>query len=214
MKTFMKKIRARRERKERGAALVEFAVAVPILIALLAIVFDVGIGYTDARTSSSAARSAARIGALAGDTRTADFRVLDALRAQFGSGETVRNIYVYMVDPSTNPDGLPPAEADCDETTKCTRYPGSVLATLTKAAFEGEDNSGATTTCAGSSPDRNWCPLDRRADDGKFLGVYIETTSRKTIGAISPDAFELEDRAVFALYFPPAAAPTATPTAN
>jgi len=92
-----------RDRNQRGAALVEFAIAVPILLTLLALVFDAGLGFNAARTSSSAARSAARVAALEGDNRLADYRALSALRGKFGNGEDVTGIIIYLSDPDTNP---------------------------------------------------------------------------------------------------------------
>lgn len=204
-----------RDRDQRGAALVEFAIAIPILVALLAIIFDAGLGYSAARSSSSAARSAARIGALAGADRDADFRALEALKIKFGDGSTVNGIYIYrsQID---NLDGLPPGSTidvlspdGCRDDDYCNFYNGADLASLSIGQF-AIDSSGAVDTCASGSPDEDWCPLDREADKDSYLGVLVESTSRPTIGAISPDEFKLIDRAVFALYFPPN--PAAPPT--
>jgi len=201
-----------RRREERGAALVEFAIAIPILIVLLALVFDAGLGFTAARSSSSAARSAARIGALAGDERLADYQILDALRAQFGDGQSIDRIVVYKSF-DTNTGGIPPSSC-ATAGDKCNEYTGNDLATLQQSDFNGYENQGAPNeTCSSTSKDANWCPLGRSADasDG-FLGVYVESTSKPTIGAVSPKSFTLRDRAVFAFYFPPAAATVPTPT--
>lgn len=184
--------------KERGAAMVEFAIAVPIFIALLALIFDAGLGYSESRSSSSTARTAARIGALAGDDRNADFLVLDSLRAQFGDGSTVEQIVVYRSDPS-NPAGTVPA--GCAAANACNTYPGTILATLNETMFTSAF-VGGQEFCAPGSPDENWCPLQRRNDDGSYLGVFVKSTAQATVG-IGTSEFNLEDHAVFALYFPP-----------
>lgn len=184
--------------KERGAAMVEFAIAVPIFIAMLALIFDAGLGYSEARSSSSVARTAARIGALAGDDRNADFLVLDSLRAQFGDGSTVEEIVIYRSDPS-NPTGEVPA--NCAGNGSCNIYSGTILATLNEADF-ASNFSGGVEYCQSGAPDSNWCPLFRRNDDGKFLGVFVKSTSEATVG-IGTSEFNLEDHAVFALWFPP-----------
>jgi len=54
MSSYLKRLKRRRNRDERGAAIVEFAIAVPIFVALLLLVFDAGLGYTASRSSSSA----------------------------------------------------------------------------------------------------------------------------------------------------------------
>jgi len=59
---------ARTRRRTRGQALVEFAIAVPILVLLVAGVLELGRGYTFAVATSDAARDAARY--VAGKTST------------------------------------------------------------------------------------------------------------------------------------------------
>jgi Flp pilus assembly protein TadG len=203
MRSYIKRLR---NRDERGAALVEFAIALPLFIALLLLVFDAGLGYSAARTSSSAARSAARVGALAGDSRNADFQALDALRAEFGGptadGDGARTIIVYKTDP-TNNNGAPPAGCAAGSIANvCNTYDASILESLTPETFTSTTLPDGTVTCAAGAPDIAWCPLNRRADDGSFLGVYISSVYDTTTG-IDVSAFNLEDRAVFSMYFPP-----------
>ena len=203
MRSYLNRLR---NKDERGAAIVEFAIALPLFIALLLLVFDAGLGYSASRTSSSAARSAARVGALAGDSRDADFKVLDALRAQFrnpgGDADGARTIIVYKTDP-TNNNGAPPAGCEAGSIANiCNTYDASILESLTPETFATTTLPDGTETCAPGAPDVAWCPLDRRADDGSFLGVYISSVYDTTTG-IDVDAFNLEDRAVFSMYFPP-----------
>lgn len=205
MRSYLKRIR---NRDERGAALVEFAIAIPLFIALLLLVFDAGLGYSAARTSSSAARSAARVGALAGDSRDADFQVLDALRSQFANPTAAsddggaRTIIVYKTDP-TNNNGAPPAGCAAGSIANvCNTYNASILDSLTPETFSSATLPDGTVTCAAGAPDVAWCPLNRRLDDGSFLGVYISSVYDTTTG-LDVSAFNLEDRAVFSMYFPP-----------
>ena len=203
MRSYLNRLR---NKDERGAAIVEFAIALPLFIALLLLVFDAGLGYSASRTSSSAARSAARVGALAGDSRDADFKVLDALRAQFrnpeGDADGARIIIVYKTDP-TNNNGAPPAGCAAGSIANiCNTYDASILESLTPETFATTTLPDGTETCAPGAPDVAWCPLNRRADDGSFLGVYISSVYDTTTG-IDVDAFNLEDRAVFSMYFPP-----------
>lgn len=202
---------ARRRRKagDRGAAVVEFAIALPMFVALLLLVFDAGLGYSAARSSSSAARTAARVGALAGDARDADYRILDALRSFYGGPKADGDdggadfFIVYLSTPA-NTNGAPPAA--CFTTSVvgvCNRYDASILESLDPSMF-------TTTTvpltgieiCSPGAPDAAWCPLNRRLNDGSFIGVYVASTYDTTTG-IEASAFDLEDRAVFAMYFPP-----------
>lgn len=208
MSAYLQYVKRRRDSHERGAAVVEFAIAIPIFVALLLLVFDAGLGYSASRTSSSAARSAARVGALAGDARDADFRVLDALRSQYGDtgaeGETgaIGTIVVYRSDPA-NPNGAPPAGCLASSIEDvCNNYSAAILNSLTPETFATDTDDDGNEICNAAAPDAAWCPLDRRADEGAFLGVYVSSVYDTTTG-IETDAFDLEDRAVFALYFPP-----------
>jgi|GEM_PF-3516562 len=205
----MSDLKQRRKNGERGAALLEFAIAIPIFIGLLLLIFDAGLGYSASRTSSSAARSAARVGALSGELRDADFRALDALRAAYGASGSegqdsavLGTIIVYKSDPD-NPNGAPPAGCLAASVPEmCNTYDASILNSLTPETFAGVAEVDGVTTCDPDSPDAAWCPLNRRNDNSEFLGVYITSVYDTTTG-IESDAFDLEDRAVFALYFAP-----------
>lgn len=198
------------KRDSRGAALVEFAIAVPIFIALVLLVFDAGLGYSASRNSSSAARSAARVGALAGDARDADYRVLDAVRSHYGGDdENVSRIVIYLSDPG-NAGGLPPGACIASSVPGvCNSYPASILSVLTPELFASEEVAGEEV-CAAGAPDFAWCPLNRRDNDGSFLGVYIASTA-DTATRLELDAFNLENRAVFRMFFPVEPEPLATP---
>ncbi|MGZ0179183.1 MAG: TadE/TadG family type IV pilus assembly protein [Acidimicrobiales bacterium] len=206
MRSYLKYLRNRRASDDRGAAIVEFAIAIPLFIALLLVVFDAGLGYSASRTSSSAARSAARVGALAGDARNTDFRILDTLRSDYGNaladGDGLARIIVFRSDP-TNANGAPPA--GCGEQSienVCNSYDAAILGSLASETFASVTLPDGSVTCTPSAPDAAWCPLNRRSDAGAFLGVYISSVHDTTTG-IDSRVFNLEDRAVFALYFEP-----------
>lgn len=183
------------DRQERGGALIELAISIPIFLAILALIFDAGMGFSAARTTSSASRSAARVAALAGDDRLADFRALDAVRSEFANNDdTVLWVSIYRTEAAA--DGQAPAgcgRASSGVPGLCNTYDGAVLGTLVTPQFGDPD-------CVGD-PDENWCPTTRRDNDGDYLGVAVWSAHDPTIGLIRQEEFVLEDRAVFALYF-------------
>ena len=65
-----------RRRRERGATLVEAALAFPILILVIISILELGMAFKDYLTVSYLSREAARIGALAGDDPYADCALL------------------------------------------------------------------------------------------------------------------------------------------
>jgi len=183
-------------RGERGAALIELAIALPVLLLLLTLIFDAGLGFSAARTTSSAARSAARVAAGAGAERHADYLALDAVRSQYeGEGNQVAWVSVYRAVPNSN--GEVPAGCGAGELGVigvCNVYSGAVLDTLTPAQFQADD-------CAGDA-DVMWCPTSRDQNEGDFLGVAVWSSHDPTIGLVKAEAFDLQDHAVFAIYVP------------
>lgn len=194
----MTKLLKRTRRDERGGALLELAISLPLFVVLLALIFDVGLGFSAARDSSSAARSAARVAALAGNERFADYRALDAIRAEYAhSDDKIVWVAIYRSEPGG--DGQVPAACvpgGSSVAGLCNVYTGEQIAGFTPDTFD-------SPTCA-ADPDRSWCPVDRMDNNGDYLGVGVWTTHKPTVGIINSDDYELADRAVFALFFPEA----------
>lgn len=184
-----------RVRRDGGGALLEMAIAIPILIAIIALVFDTGLGFGAAQTTSNVARSAARSAALAGDTRLADFNAVDAVRANYvGSDDALTWVTVFRVPTGTSGD----VPADCRPGSAgvvglCNVYDAAAIEALASDQFP--DN-----TCTGA-PDANWCPLTREMNDGDSVGIGVWVSHEPTVGLLRSDSWDLEDRAVFALYF-------------
>ena len=90
---------------DRGAALVEFAVVLPLLLALLLGLAEFGLAFRDWLTINSASRSGARVGTAAGQNAAADILVLQAIEAALGSStfDDVTAVVIYQ----SNEDGDP-----------------------------------------------------------------------------------------------------------
>lgn len=196
MSYFSNRLRARRD-GERGGALLELALVLPIFVAILALIFDAGMGFSAARTTTNAARSAARIAALAGDDRLADFRALETIRGEYnGSRDVVTAVSIYRSPIGGAGDVPSGCEAGASGVTNlCNVYDGSVLATLDVSQFTNMNCSGEM--------DSRWCPTTREVYDGQYVGVAIWVSHEPTVGLLDSDNYELADRSVFALYFEP-----------
>lgn len=201
-----------RNRDERGAVIVELAVALPILLLLMAGIFDLGMAFYSGRNATEGARSAARAGAAAGDDRLADFAILRSLAATYAnSNDTVDNIVVYKT-PAGGSGALP---AGCEPTGSglagtCNVYSGSVLASL-------DANQFVDNNCAGEA-DSNWCPTTRLAnfEAGEYLGVRVFVTHEALMGFVIDDrsfvetsVFQIEPVGNFSVP-PPLPTPTST----
>jgi Flp pilus assembly pilin Flp len=155
---------ARRDR-QRGAAAVEFAILLPLLVGLLAGITDFGVALNTARNTTSSLRAAARQGAAVGTARGADYTVLLALAAATSRSEgEVARVVVYRA----TADGTPPEDCFAGSVAGlCNSYDGSVLQSLSQADFDAPN-------CVGDL-DAAWCPTTRKSaiDAGDRLGVAV-----------------------------------------
>ena len=176
----------RRERSQRGAAAVEFAILLPVLSLILFGLLDFGIAFNTGRQLEDTLRSAARLGAGDGDRRGADFTIVRAIASQnggstvSGSSDRITKVVVY----EASGDGtVPPAcwehsvaETE-DDGVRCNLYPGSLLEDVQPAAF-GLGEHDDPDACSATALDRFWCPVSR-ADASEMnhnLGVAVEVS--------------------------------------
>lgn len=165
-------IAPRRRRDERGAALVELVLVVPVLLLLVVGIAEFGLGWKDSLTVANAMRAGARVGSSAANGRTADYEILQSIRAATASlpDGTIEQVVVYRAD---GVDGEIPLT--CAQGT-----PGPTCNVYTEADLvrPATDFAG-TTTCTFGSPDQSWCPTDRLARQSgvggppDYLGVWI-----------------------------------------
>lgn len=176
----MSSLRLRRARGDRGAALLEFALVVPLLVLLAFGTAEAGLGWTENNRVEGATSTAARVGAVAGADSTADAQILVALKASL-TAESLANLDRVIVFKSTTADGALPA--NCDKPTgstsqtgvngSCNTYTGATV----RAIVDASSSLGAAAAhWAGTS--RN----DSLADPPDYLGVYVRTRHDSTTG--------------------------------
>ena len=164
----------RRARGERGTAIVELVLIVPVLLTLAVGIAEFGLGWRDSLTVSNAMRAGARVGSAAANNRTADYEVLQAVRAAVADLPTgaVERIVVYDA-----------AGLDGDVPTTCTQgTPGPTCNVYTEADLTRPVSAfgGTATSCAADAIDRFWCPTQRKARQSgvggppDYLGVWVQ----------------------------------------
>ncbi len=195
---------SRRARCERGGALIELAIALPVFMALLAIIFDAGLGFGAARESTSAAQSGARIAAQSANDRLADFRAIDLIRSEYSdSTDRLVAVTVYRALPGGSGDVPSGCEAGSGGTSGLCNVYNTVALSLSQSDFE-------TLGCVGD-PDANWCPQTRVP--GEYVGVAVWVDHDPTIGLASSSAIRLASNAVYPLFIQDAV-PVMTVTAG
>lgn len=162
--------------RERGAALVELVLVVPVLVTLVLGLAEFGLGWKDSLTVSNGMRAGVRVGSSAANGRTADYEILQSVRAAMASlpAGAIEQIVVYRANGAdgrispTCAAGIPSSSP----TAPCNVY---VEADLARPAGD----FAGTTACTASSPDRFWCPTDRLARQSgvggppDYLGVWV-----------------------------------------
>ena len=168
--------RARAEgRRERGAALVEAAIAIPLLLLVIMGSVEFGFAWEAKSASVSAMRSGVLRAATLGDKPQTDMSILQSVIGEIGADKTdqIQWVMIFKADPGMTEDAR---IANCQATsTDCVMYfggPGSILeevATTTNAQAVRDANfdDGRSPTVAGAYQcdpgmlDKNWCAAKR-----------------------------------------------------
>ncbi len=188
-----------RRRDSRGAALVEAALLLPILIMLTFGAIEYGLIFRDELKITTASRSGARIGVADKATGGAsvnsddDWQILQAVYAALGNlgGKLV---YVSIYNAGTNPNGAPPAgctgSGASSQAGECNVY---VPADLTLSASQ----LALTANYTGWPPSSRSVSLNTSTGtEPTYLGVEVETTHNYVSGLFGSSRTILE-RSVF-----------------
>lgn len=197
--SILSNLQKRRAAGDRGAALAEFAIVVPLLGLLVAGIIEFGTAWRDSLTVTSSTRASARVVSNLGDERLADYEALLSLRAGLSTieGITVEGILIYDASAA---DGEPHAncfdgsgDPQASSTGNCNFYTGTQLETLTAADFIG------TSNCLGA-PDAEWCPVTERettlASGLSEAGVWIRVHRTWFTDMFPGDGVRIEDKTV------------------
>jgi len=184
---------------ERGAALVELAVILPLLLIIAFGVVEYGNAWNRKLQIETAARSGARVGSSLGNTRLADYGLLQGVKSAL-SDIGLQNVLYVEVFKSTATDGSRPtgscaSDTPTSVTNQCNVYTGAQLQSLTQTDFSG------TSSCDSTAPDHYWCPLNRQSVQSlgpDYLGVWIKA-DYVTITGLFKSPFYLTAAAIMRL---------------
>lgn len=162
---------SQRRLRERGAVMVEMAIVVPVLMLLVMGMMEVGFRTTNTQAVVAASRSATRVVSSDSNTRLADYDAMQALSGALADFDVsdIQRIIIFKPEADGS---LPPLCDTAAQSGLCNHYSGADLsAPITD--FQGV----AGSTCATSSRDTLWCPLDRIAEQfpsADWIGVRVE----------------------------------------
>jgi len=185
--------------RQRGAVLVEFVLIAPVLVLIVAAIFEFGLAFRDSMTLSNALRSGARVGSNAGRERQADYTILKSIEAAMTEFPTARVERIIVYKASTTSSDVPAA---------CLAISGSGGVNGSCNVYQPSDlarpltDFGGTTTCSGTSPDRYWCPTSRQnqqALGADYLGVWMQIRYEYVTNIFPGNGITITDRAIMRL---------------
>lgn len=138
-------------RSDRGTALIEFAVILPLMVMLAIGAFEWGVGFRDQISVSQSVREAARVGGAVGDRSDADCAILEAGAGALSAigGHQVKEMWIYK----SNVDGDVGANRQIFRPAQPTDNPASLKCS---GGWYPIEQTWAPTTRDNSGPIRDW----------------------------------------------------------
>jgi TadE-like protein len=173
----------RRARGERGATLVEFAIALPLLLLLAFGTAEMGLAWVSNNRVEGSVSTAARIASSSGSLPEADANVLKSLKASLPQEQLNRLDRVVIFKPTNTSGGVPAG---------CIKPVGSTSQT----GVNNQCNTYSGATVQGTIPNvmgaagNFWLPAnrnDRLADPPDYIGVWVRTTHGSKTGTFFDD---------------------------
>ncbi|MDW3176619.1 MAG: TadE/TadG family type IV pilus assembly protein [Acidimicrobiia bacterium] len=195
----------RRWSSERGAVLVEAALAVPILLFVILGAVEAGMAWEAKSATTSGVRTGLLRAASIGDQPETDLRILQSIVGEIGA-ENVENLEWVVIFDATDPDHATTIEncrlavagggifGTCNAYGSGTQFADVVAGTLTQADFDdGGGVSGSTYTCDVTKVDSNWCAPGRLVNGDIQVGVALKYTHDWFTGILPGDGVDFED---------------------
>ena len=161
----MMKVLAKGRKDQRGTALVEFAIVLPVIVILVLGVIKIGAIYRDYQSLSNMSRADARTGAAIGTQSTSDYYVLlgvkSAAKSHYISPTDVQQVVVYLA--KTDRTGTPWSTANVKLCLSGTAVPGVCNVYKTSGGFPQPKDFSKTRTgdpCDVTKIDHYFCEGD------------------------------------------------------
>lgn len=177
---------------EKGAAVVEFALALPLIAALTMGTLEFGMAWRATNAVERVVANAGRTGSSLADYRYADYELLRAVHSGLNGLSDVQIVRV-IVWRATNSPTVPAQCLNINATGNgrkgvnnlCNVYSPTQVATTSTGGF-GSNSSGG---CTSGSWDASWCPRNRiqQRPNPDLIGVYVEARRTNMTGLFGPE---------------------------
>ena len=208
---WISRVRAR-ARDNRGVALIEAAIFTPVFFALIFGVMEIGLAMNDSLAVSSTVKAGARMASASGNDQKSDlYTVLNIARESSAiSRPDIKQIVIYK--PAGFGDG---PTASCKngvpQAGVCNVYDYTDLRVAEVQVKEETDALAAGRTpdpskmifgCKPTSPDRYWCPTERKVTQPiggpDYVGVYMRV-EHKWVTKLFGSVKTLENKSIIRL---------------
>ncbi len=167
----------RRRADERGAAAVEFALVLPIVVLLLFGIVEMSFAFHGYQSTRLAMNDGLREGSVARRDSHADRQIAAAVqrRLRAAGGSEIERLVVFR---AASPNAQP--SASCQNgvaDASCSVYTRAQVAAMATTPCYPADGCAALTCTSG------WCPSNRR--DGDLLGVWVRVRYRGITGLLN-----------------------------
>ncbi len=200
----------RRQNRERGAVLVEAAIAIPLLLILIFGAVEAGMAWEAKSSSTAGLRTGLLRAASLADRPETDLRILQSVVGEIGP-ENVGNINHVIVfdasgiDPETTVASCAAAAAGGGIAGVCNTYDTAdlnevVLGNWTSGVGgdfdDGSNLSGTVYTCDITKVDSNWCAPSRILTGPAEVGIALSYDHTWFTGVLPGDGVTFTDFAV------------------
>ncbi len=196
----------RRWKNERGAVLVEAALAVPILMFVILGAVEAGMAWEAKSATTSGVRTGLLRAASIGDKPETDLRILQSIIGEIGADNVDQLDWVVVFDASgannaATIETCRLAEAGggvaglCNTYGSGTQFADVVAGTITLASHFDDGGNGITGgyNCDNSKIDSNWCAPGRLVNGDVEIGLALKYRHTWFTGILPGDGVDFED---------------------
>ena len=189
---------------ERGVALIELALVLPILALLVFGIFEFGFLWGDVNRVDQASQNAARTGSALGNQRFADYEALRAVESTLAGLDGATPVRVITYQSTDAAGAVPPACLAVPAVGSSAKGVGGVCNVYSpqQVASDNPGNFGSTALdlklCTSSAWDVAWCPTGRSRSltNPQYFGVFVEVLYQGRTSII-PGSISVDQRAVY-----------------
>ncbi len=198
---------SRRARRDRGAVLIEAAIAIPLLLLVILGAFEAGMAWDAKSGTTNGLRSGLLRAASIGDKPETDLRILQSIVGEVGPDNVSQLDWVVVFDASANSGDHALTVNQCvaaiagggldgaGGNARCVVYNPTTLtavaeSTLTPASFDNGGNgdaAGYTCDTASNILDANFCAPSRSVNGDIQIGVALQYKHDWTTGILPFD---------------------------